>query len=127
MILPLGENIVETKKCRLTGKEFVVTDRDRDFIDKVSPIFCGKKYEIPSPSLCPEERMRRRLSYRNQRNVYLRKSSFSDETIFSMHSVDKKYPVYENNIYYSDQWSPLEYGQKFNTKISFIEQLNSLV
>jgi len=86
-----------------------VTDKDLEFYDKVSPVFAGKKYSIPSPSLCPDERERRRLSYRNQRNVYLRKSSATGKTIFSMHSADKIYPVFENEIYYGDSWSPLEY------------------
>ena len=126
MFIPPGEKIVETKKCRLSGKEFFVTDKDLEFYDKVSPIFLWKKYTIPSPTLCPEERMRRRISYRNQRNVYLRKSSFSGETIFSMHSTNKAYPVYENDIYYSDQWNPLEYGLKYNPDISIFEQINSL-
>jgi hypothetical protein len=43
-----------------------------------------------------------------------------------MHSEDKKYPVYENEIYYSDIWSPLDYGQKYNSDISFLKQLNLL-
>lgn len=72
-MIPPGEKIVETKKCRLTGKEFIVTDRDLEFYDKVSPIFAGKKYLIPSPTLCPEERQKRRLCFRNERNLYQRK------------------------------------------------------
>jgi hypothetical protein len=71
MILP-GENIVETKKCRISGEEFIITDKDLEFYDKVSPIFGGKKYSIPSPTLCPDERARRRYAYRNNRHVYLR-------------------------------------------------------
>ena len=38
-ITPPGESIIETKKCRLSGKEFFVTDKDIKFYDKVSPIF----------------------------------------------------------------------------------------
>ena len=36
---PPGENIIETKKCRLSGEEFVVTDKDLEFYDRVSPVF----------------------------------------------------------------------------------------
>ncbi len=126
MILPLGENIVETKKCRLTGKEFVVTDRDRDFIDKVSPIFCGKKYEIPSPSLCPEERMKRRLAFRNPRSVYLRKSDATGETMFSQYAPNKPYPVYDNETFYSDTWTPSTFGKFFDMNKSFHEQFLEL-
>lgn len=125
-MIPSGEKIIETKKCRVSGKEFFVTDKDLEFYDKVSPIFWGRKYVIPSPTLCPEERMRRRISYRNQRNVYLRGSSFSGETIFSMHSADKAYPVYENDVYYSDRWNPLEYCQKYDPNAPIFEQINTL-
>lgn len=76
-MIPPGEKIIEKKKCRVSGQDFFITDKDVEFLDKVSPILAGKKYALPSPTLCPEERMRRRISYRNQRNVYLRKSSFS--------------------------------------------------
>ena len=37
--IPPGEKIVETKKCRLSGKEFIITDRDLEFYDKISPVF----------------------------------------------------------------------------------------
>mgnify|MGYP003437587717 FL=1 len=58
--IPPGEHIAEKKTCALSGKEFVVTDRDLRFYDEMSPIFSGKKYSIPSPKLCPEERQKRR-------------------------------------------------------------------
>lgn len=37
-ILP-SEKIVETKKCLLSGQDFVITDKDLEFYDKVSPVF----------------------------------------------------------------------------------------
>jgi hypothetical protein len=43
-----------------------------------------------------------------------------------MHSAEKPYPVYENDIYHSDRWSPLEYGQKYNPDIPIFEQIDSL-
>ena len=66
-MLPPLEKIVETKKCRLSGCEFFVTDKDLEFYDKISPVFAGKKYVLPSPTLCPDERIRRRLAWRNDR------------------------------------------------------------
>ena len=126
MILPPGEKIVETKKCRLSGKEFFVTDKDLEFYNKISPIFGWKKYSIPSPTLCPVERARRRLAFRNPKTIYLRKSSFSDKTIFSQHSIEKPYPVYENEIYYGNDWSPLEYGANFTTESDFLSQFQKL-
>jgi hypothetical protein len=72
-MIPPGEKIVETKKCRLSDREFFVTDKDLEFYEKVSPVFAGKKYQIPSPKLSPDERQKRRLSWRNERILYKRK------------------------------------------------------
>ncbi|MEI6711115.1 MAG: hypothetical protein WCK88_02500 [bacterium] len=38
-LIPPGEKIIETKKCRISGQEFFVTNKDLEFLDKVSPIF----------------------------------------------------------------------------------------
>lgn len=43
-----------------------------------------------------------------------------------MHSADKAYPVYENEMYYSDRWDPLQYSQKYDPHISIFEQINTL-
>jgi hypothetical protein len=72
MILPPGEQSIETKKCLLSGQDFVITDKDLEFYDRISPVFRGKKYSIPSPTLCPDERQKRRLSFRNERKLYKR-------------------------------------------------------
>ncbi len=61
--IPPHEQIVEKKNCRLSEKEFFVTDKDLQFYESISPTFAWKKYLIPSPTLCPDERMRRRLSH----------------------------------------------------------------
>ncbi len=68
--IPPGENIVETKKCRLSGQEFFVTDKDLEFYDTISPVLAGKKYRLPIPTLCPLERARRRMAWRNNRGIY---------------------------------------------------------
>ncbi len=37
--IPPGEEIIENKKCQLSGKNFVVTHKDIDLLDKISPVF----------------------------------------------------------------------------------------
>jgi hypothetical protein len=37
--IPSDEKIVETKKCLLSGDDFIITDKDLEFYDKVSPVF----------------------------------------------------------------------------------------
>ncbi len=124
--IPPGEKIVETKKCRISGQEFFVTDKDLEFYDKVSPIFGGKKYSIPSPTLCPEEREKRRLAFRNERNLYQRKCDKTEQDIISIYSPDKPFPVYEQSIWWGDVWNPEEYGRDFDFSRPFFPQFEEL-
>ena len=39
MFIPPGENIIEKRKCSISGEEFVITEKDRDFYDMLSPVF----------------------------------------------------------------------------------------
>lgn len=105
-MIPPWERIVETKKCRLSGRDFFVTDKDLEFYDKVSPIFWGVKYPIPSPALCPDERMRLLQSFVNQRHLYRRKSWLSQIELVSNFSESAKCPVYSVSEWYSDLWDP---------------------
>jgi len=79
------EKIIQTKQCKKCSAKFDITDRDLEFYKKVSPKFpspqpspLGERefivYEIPTPTLCPECRQQRRLSFRNERKLYKRKS-----------------------------------------------------
>ena len=69
--------IIERKTCRVSGAEFPIFQSEIDFYDKISPIFANKKFQIPTPTLCPEERERRRRMHRNERHYYRRTCQFS--------------------------------------------------
>ncbi len=124
--IPPGENIVETKKCRISGKEFFVTDKDMEFYEKISPIFAWQKYIIPNPSLCPDERQRRRMCFRNERKFYHRKCDKTGNQMISIYSPDKPYTVYDQKIWWSDEWSALDYGVDFDFSRPFFEQFHAL-
>jgi hypothetical protein len=123
-MLPPGEKIVETKKCRMSGQEFFVTDKDLEFYDKVSPVFGGKKYSIPSPTLCPEERQKNRIIFRKETNLYMRKCSLSSRDIISVYSPETPFPVYGNNEWWSDDWD-VPY-RDFSFDNSFFDQSQKL-
>lgn len=124
--IPSGEEIIETKKCRISGKEFFVTDRDLEYYDKKSPIFAGQKYLIPNPTLCPLERKRRRLTWRNERKLYHRKCDKTGNSIIAIYSPLKPYIVYDQKVWWSDDWNPGEYGRAFDFERPFFEQLGEL-
>ncbi len=125
-MIPPGEKIIETKKCRISGQEFFVTDKDLQFLESISPIFDGKKYLFPSLEVSPLEMRRILLGFRNQNKLYKRKSSHTGEEIISMYSAEVPFPIYENKYWYSDAWNPLEFGQKIDFEKTFFEQFIEL-
>lgn len=107
-----------TKICLVSGKEFVITDEDQAFYAKMG---------VPMPTLCPEERMRRRLAFRNERNLYHRKCDFTGRPLISYISSDKPYKVFDQKEWWGDKNDPLEYGRDFDFSRPFFEQFNELL
>jgi len=119
--------IIETRICTKSGKEFSVTQADADFYKKVSPKFGEYVGEIPFPTLCPEERAKRRLSFRNERNLYKRICDATKQPVISVYSPEKQVKVYDQKIWWSDSWDALEYGREFDFWKTFTEQFAFLM
>lgn len=115
-----------TYRCHISGEEFIVTDTDLEFYDKISPVFAGRKFLIPPPTLCPRERERRRLTYRNENALYKRKSSLSGIPIISFFNEKSPYVVFSREEWWSDKWDPLDYGKNFDFGRGFFEQFYDL-
>jgi len=96
------------------------------FYDQVSPVFHGKKYPIPTPEMCSECRLQRRMMFRNDRNFYHRKSDQSGKDIMTIYSPDKPYVVYDKTEWWGDKWNPLDYGRDFDFSRTFAEQWQEL-
>ncbi len=120
------------RTCTLCQQGFIIEDRDLQFYDKVSPVFAGKKYPVPSPVHCPDCRQQRRLAFRNERKVYNRTCSLCQKSFISIYSPDKKpksgepLPVYCNPCWWSDSWDQTSYGRDYDFSRSFFEQWHDL-
>jgi len=108
------------------GQGFEITDDDRIFYDKISPTFNGKKFPVPPPSLCPRCREQRRLGQFNRHFMYKRPSAKTGDEIISIFSPDKTRPVFENDVWWSDQWDPLEYGRDVDLAKPVLPQMQAL-
>ena len=95
--------------CAVSGKQFTITDEDLAFYEKVSPTFAGKKYLIPPPTLCPEARKQRRLSFLNQRNLYKNVCLKSGKNIISRFSIASGIKNYSNESWSAEDWDQLEF------------------
>ncbi len=117
----MTDSIIQKKTCPISDKEFSITQWDLDFYDKISPTLGGKKFAIPTPTLCPEERQRRRLAFRNERHLYRRTCDASGKQIISMYRPDNVYKVYDQKVRYSDSWNGLDYKKEFDFSKTFTE------
>lgn len=124
--IPPSEHLIETKTCRHCNTSFPITNNDMEFYEKVSPVFTGKKYLIPTPTLCPDCRQQRRLSFRNERKLYKRKCDATGKDIVSMYSPDKPFKVYHQDYWWSDAWDPMDYGRNFDFGRGFFEQFGEI-
>jgi hypothetical protein len=125
--IPSTETLAETKTCKHCGASFPITDKDLEFYDKISPVFAGKKYAVPSPTLCPDCRQQRRLTFRNERKLYKRNCDATGKTIVSNYSPDKPFKVYHQDFWWSDAWNPLDFGRDFDFNRPFFEQFAELM
>lgn len=112
--------------CTQCSASFEITREDLAFYALVSPVFGGKKFAVPAPALCPRCRMQHRLAQRNERCLYHRKCALTGKQVISCYSIDKPFPVYENDAWYSDQWSELDYGMDIDFGRSFFQQFAEL-
>ena len=118
---------MEKKSCRACNVSFEVTDTDLSFYEKISPTFCGKKYLVPPPTLCPDCRQQRRLCVRNERTFYKRTCDLTGKDIVSLYSPDKPFTIYEQDEWWSDKWNPKDYGVDFDFEKPFFEQFQALM
>ncbi len=115
------------KNCKQCSHNFSVTDEDRTFYNKISPKFDDKTYSIPEPSLCPDCRQQRRLTFRNERTLYNRNDDLTGKQIVSLYSSDKPNKVYNTHDWWSDKWDPKDHGRDFDFGRPFFEQFQELM
>ena len=106
------------QSCTVCGTNFVHTAEQLSLFQKFG-------MENP-PSQCLTCRHKHRLSFRNGRVLYRRKCDFSGESTVSVFAPDKPYKVYRTDIWWSDQWNPLDYGRDFDFSRPFFEQFHDL-
>ncbi len=111
------EKTLETRQCHNCEKDFPVMEKDQEFYEMM---------DVPRPTFCYICRMQRRLNYRNERFLYHRKCDLTGKDTISSFSIDKPFPVYDNDAWWSDDWDPLTFGRNFDFEKPFFEQFLDL-
>lgn len=107
----------ELRKCKVLGVEFEISDKD---------ILFYKKVGVPLPTICPEERERKRLIWRNERHLYKRVCGLCGKNILAIYPEECEFPIYCDQCFWSDKWNCLSYGRDFDFNRPFFEQFNDL-
>lgn len=84
-------------------------------------------FAVPQPTFCPPCRMQRRMSFRNERNLYKIKCDFSGKEMLSLYPPAGKYKIYDQKIWWSDVWDAMEFGRDFDFTKPFFEQFEDLM
>lgn len=71
-------------------------------------------------------RMRHRMSFRNERTLYKRNSSLSNQSIISIYAPDSQYVVYSPEEWWSDKWDAEDYGREIDFTKPFFDQYREL-
>lgn len=108
----------ETRTCQSCKKPFVIEPDDFAFYEKI---------KVPPPTWCPECRMIRRFTFRNEAHLFRRKDAHDEKDIFSSFPATAPVVAYENGFWFSDGWDPMEYGRDVDFSRPFLEQFRALM
>ncbi|MDP3970631.1 MAG: zinc-ribbon domain containing protein [bacterium] len=104
--------------CKQCNNNFTIYKEDKEFY---------QKFEIPEPQLCPDCRSQRRLSYRNENNLYAGTCGLCKQNIISQYSLDKDLTVYCRDCWWSDKWEPYDYAQDYDFSRPFFDQYKEFI
>ena len=103
----------ETKTCQNCKQEFVIEPEDFDFYEKI---------QVPAPTFCPDCRMQRRFAWRNERILHRNICAKTGKKIISGFAPDSGLKVYDRDVWWSDDWNPMDYGIDYDFSKPFFKQ-----
>jgi len=114
------------KRCKQCNGSYVIADDDLLLLGKLSPVIQNESFQIPLPALCPNCRQQRRLGFRNERALYMRKCDLTGEDTLSVYPANSPHTIYSPEAWFSDKWDAKKYGRDFDFSKTLFEQLKSL-
>lgn len=106
-----------TITCQQCQQAFTLETDDVKFYDALA---------VPPPTFCPQCRLQRRLTWRNEHSLYQRSCDLCQQTIISMYRPDSPYVVYCQDCWWSDRWDPLSFARDYDWSKDFFTQYDEL-
>jgi len=108
----------EAKQCQNCKKGFIIEPDDFAFYEKM---------KVPAPTFCPDCRIVRRMTWRNERTLYHRKCDATGKDIITMFAPEQPLLVYERDYWWSDKWDQLKSGRDYDFQKPFFVQFRELL
>ncbi len=109
---------METKNCQNCRKDFNIEPEDFTFYGKMG---------VPAPTWCPDCRLQRRLTFRNERTLYKRLCDLCGADTVSRFDPARGIVNYCGECWWSDKWDPKKYAQDYDFSRPFFEQFGELI
>lgn len=108
----------EDRLCQNCKKEFTIEPEDFGFYEKIG---------VPAPTFCPECRLVRRMTWRNERSLFKRNCAKTGKEIITMFHPDEDVVVYDRDAWWSDAWESTDYGMDYDFSKPFFTQFRELL
>lgn len=108
----------ETKNCQNCKIDFIIEPEDFLFYEKI---------KVPPPTFCPDCRNQQRLAARSVKSLYKRACDKCKKTVISRISPHNPAKMYCRDCWWSDDWSPLDYGRDYDFSKPFFQQFHELL
>ncbi|HAX65626.1 TPA: hypothetical protein DCX66_04125 [Candidatus Nomurabacteria bacterium] len=109
---------METKNCQQCKKSFEIESEDFDFYEKIG---------VPAPTFCPECRLIRRLTFRNDRTLYKRTCEMCNNDVISIYHPGGKTKIVCQKCWWGDDFDASKYGKDYDFSKPFFEQYKELM
>lgn len=107
----------ETKICQNCKKDFIIEPDDFSFYEKI---------KVPPPTFCPDCRMQRRFSWRNERSLYHNVCAKTGKKIITGFVAESGLKVYNRDVWWSDEWDAMSYEKEYDFSGPFFQQWGEL-
>ncbi len=108
----------EQRTCQSCHTQFEIESADFAFYEKI---------DVPSPTWCPNCRVRWRMLFRNFKTLYTRPSDRSQQPMVSMYPAAAPFPVFTNEEWWQDNWDPRSFARNVDFTRPFFEQFHELL
>ncbi len=108
----------ENKICQNCKQDFTIEPEDFGFYEKI---------KVPPPTFCPECRMIRKMSWRNERVLYKDKCKLCNKHIITVYDPNSNLNVYCRECWISDKWDAGAFGREFEWDKDFMSQFSRLL